>query len=157
VHRLRHVIEPEINLFTSAQTVDQQNLFIYNENVDAVNDISAVEFALRQRWQTKRGGPGRWRSADFFTLNVSADLFANQPDMRFRDPVDFRGQFFSTMPETSLARNAVNADSQWRLSDTTTVLADFSENLDKFRIATASVGVAVQRDERLTYFIGQRY
>jgi hypothetical protein len=157
VHRVRHVIEPEINLFTSAQTIDQQHLFIYNENVDAVNDIQAVEFALRQRWQTKRGGPGRWRSADFFTFNVYTDLFANQPDKRFRDPVDFRGQFFSTTPETSLARNAVNADSQWRLSDTTTVLADFSENLDKFRVATASVGVAVQRDERLTYFIGQRY
>jgi hypothetical protein len=157
IHRIRHIIEPEINLFTSAQTIDQNRLVIYNEDVDAINDIQAVQLALRQRWQTKRGGPGRWRSVDFFTLNIEANLFANQPDKRFLDPVDFRGLYFSSLPEASIPRNSINADAQWRISDTTAVLADCSENLDRERFATASIGLAVQRDERLSYFIGTRY
>ncbi|HWB54798.1 MAG TPA: LPS assembly protein LptD, partial [Tepidisphaeraceae bacterium] len=60
IHRLRHVIEPEINLFTSADNVDRGNLYIYDQNVDAINDISGGQLALRQTWQTKRGGPGEW-------------------------------------------------------------------------------------------------
>jgi hypothetical protein len=157
IHRVRHVIEPEVDLLTSAQTVDQNRLFIYDESVDAVNDIQAAEISLYQRWQTKRGGPGRWRSVDFFTFNVHLDLFGNQPDKRFLDPVDFRGLYFSSLPEASVPRNGVNADAQWRISDTTAVLADCSENLDRERFATASIGLAVQRDERLSYFIGTRY
>ena len=37
------------------------------------------------------------------------------------------------------------------------MLADLEQNLDKERLATASVGVATQRDERIQYFVGLRY
>jgi hypothetical protein len=48
--------------------------------VDAINDISAASMGLRQRWQTKRGGPGNERSVDFFSLNVNATYYAkNHP------------------------------------------------------------------------------
>ncbi len=157
IHRLRHIVEPEIDLFTSAATIDQSHLFIYDPQVDAANAIQSVELALRQRWQTKRGGPGRWRSVDVFAWNIYADLFANQPDARFLDPTDFRGMFFSSTPEASVPRNSINSDAQWRLSDTTAVLADMSENLDRSKLATASIGMAIQRDTRLSYFLGVRY
>jgi hypothetical protein len=157
IHRLRHIIEPELDLFTSAQNIDQNRLFIYDPGVDAINDVQAIQLALRQIWQTKRGGTGRWRSVDVFTFDVYADLFANQPAAQFRDPTDFRGLYFSSLPEASLPRNSINADALWRISDTTAVLSDMSENLDYCRLATASIGLAVQRDERLSYFFGLRY
>lgn len=157
IHRIRHVIEPEVDLFASAQSIDQNRLVVYDSDVDAVNDVQAIQVALRQRWQTKRGGPGEWRSVDFFTLNLYGDFFANQPDARFRDPVDFRGLYFSSMPEASLPRNSINADATWRISDTTAVLADASENLDRMKFATGSIGLAVQRGDRLTFFLGNRY
>jgi lipopolysaccharide assembly outer membrane protein LptD (OstA) len=157
LHRLRHVIEPEINLFTSTQTVDQSRVFIYDENTDGINDISAVQLALRQRWQTKRGGPGNWRSVDFFTLNLYGNFIGNQPAERFRDPVDFRGEFFPSLPEASLPRNSANGDALWRISDTTAVLADAAENLDVVKFATGSIGLAVQRGDRWTFFLGNRY
>jgi hypothetical protein len=157
LHRMRHVIEPEINLYASGSTLDQNRVFVYDPQVDAINDVQAVQLAVRQRWQTKRGGPGRWRSVDAFTLDLSVNLFANQPEPRFRQPTDFRGLFFYSDPEFSLARNSANADAQWRVSDSTAVLADVQENLDYRKLATASVGLAVQRDTRLNYFIGTRY
>jgi hypothetical protein len=157
LHRLRHIIDPELNIFGSAGNVDQDRVFIYDPMVDAVNDVEAVQLALRQRWQTKRGGPGRWRSVDVFTLNLYANFFGNQPQNRFRDPTDFRGMYFYSNPEASLSRNSANADATWRISDSTTVLSDVEQNLDKSKLATAAVGVAVQRSDRLTYFVGNRY
>ena len=157
LHRLRHVIEPEVNLFTSAQTVDRSDVFLYDEQIDPVNDISAAQIALHQRWQTYRGGPGRWRSVDFLTLNVEANFFANKPSAAQLQPLGFRGLFFASLPEISVPRNSVNADLTWRISDNTVLLADMSENLDKDRLAQASIGLVVRRDEHLTYYLGNRY
>src|SRR5690606_12066152 len=70
INRVRHVVEPEVHLFTSAASVDANEIFIFDEQVDRVHDITAAQIGVRQRWQTKRGGPGRWRSVDFLTLDL---------------------------------------------------------------------------------------
>jgi hypothetical protein len=157
IHRLRHVIEPEVNAFTSAQTIGREHLFWYDEGIDAVNDISAVQIALRQRWQTKRGGAGRWRSVDVFAINVEANFFNNAPPDDELAPVQFRGLYFASNPEASIPRNSINADAAWRVSDTTAVLLDAQYNMDEGNLATASAGLAVSRDQRLGYFVGVRY
>ena len=157
IHRIRHVIEPQIHLYTSVQSEERSDLFIYDEQIDAINDISAAQIALRQRWQTKRGGAGRWRSVDFFTLNIEGNFFANQPSDDELNPVAFRGLFFDSLPETSIPRNSINADALWRVSDSFAVLADAQYNLDESELATASIGVAVHRSGRVVYFLGNRY
>ena len=157
LHRLRHVIEPEIHLFTSASSTKRNQLFQYDESVDEINDISAVQIALHQQWQTKRGGPGRWRNVNILDVNIEGDFFARKPNDALFAPKQFRGLFFDSMPEASIPRNAINGDLTWRVSDTTEVLADLSYNLDFRKIATASAGIAVSRGDRLSYFIGQRY
>ena len=73
IHRVRHVISPEVTAFVSGQTVDQNHVFVYDPAIDALNNIEGMQLALKQRWQTKRGGPGRWRSVDF----LSVDLYTN--------------------------------------------------------------------------------
>ncbi|HEY7115492.1 MAG TPA: hypothetical protein VH475_02840 [Tepidisphaeraceae bacterium] len=157
IHRLRHVIEPEVNLFTSAESMDRQHLLQYDEPIDEVNDITAIQLALHQRWQTKRGGPGRWRSVDFFSLDLSANFFNNKPPDSELSPVAFRGLYFPTLPEASIPRNSINADAIWRVSDTTAILADAQYNMDERTLSTASIGLASSRDERLGYFVGVRY
>lgn len=157
IHRLRHVVEPEVNLFTSAQTIGSDHLLQYDEPVDEVNDITAIQLALHQRWQTKRGGAGRWRSVDLLTLNVEGNFFNNKPPDDQLSPVAFRGLYFATLPETSVPRNSINADATWRMSDTTAILADVQYSLDDSSLATASIGLAASRGDRLGYFIGIRY
>ena len=157
LHRMRHVIEPELHVFTAGTTVDRSEVFVYDEPIDATNDVSAAQVALRQRWQTKRGGPGRWRSVDVFTLNVEANFFANEPADEFLTPLGFRGLFFPTLPEASIPRDSLNADGLWRITDNTAVIADAQYNLNEDVLATASVGLVVRRDERLLYFVGTRY
>jgi hypothetical protein len=165
IHRIRHVIEPELHLFASAQTTDRSDLFIYDEPIDAINDVQAVQLALRQRWQTKRGGPGAWRSVDFFTLNIEGNFFANKPTEPVFDPINgprlrpssFRGLFFPSLPETSQPRNSINTDATWRISDTTAILADAEYNTDASVLSTAAIGIAVRHDPRVTYYVGTRY
>ncbi len=157
IHRVRHVIEPELNVFTSAQTTDRNSVYIYEEQVDDIQDVSAVSLALNQRWQTKRGGPGRWRSVDYFTFNVQANFYANRPPDREIDPNAFRGLFFPSAPETSIPRDSINADSSWRISDDTILIGDVQYNVEEKKIATAAIGLAVRRDERLSYTIGNSY
>lgn len=183
IHRMRHVIEPELHLFASASSVDREDLYIYDETIDGVNDVAAASFFVRQRWQTKRGGPGKWRSVDVFGLNLGVVGFANTPDEPqnpdrifarsittpgttfnlFEDqlgPVNaegFRGLFFNSTPEASVARSSIMGDSLWRLSDTTIVLSDFSWNLEQQQLATAATGLLVGRGERSTYYAGLRY
>jgi hypothetical protein len=165
IHRVRHVIEPGAQLFTSVSTEDREDVFIYDESVDAVNDVSAVQLSLRQRWQTKRGGPGQQRSVDFFTLNVEGNFFFNQPDEQSVffldgekiDAENFRGLYFYSMPEASLPRSSLNADATWRVSDSTIILSDVQFNIEEFSLATTSIGLAARRDPRISYFAGVRY
>jgi lipopolysaccharide assembly outer membrane protein LptD (OstA) len=156
VHRMRHVVEPELNLFTSVANYDRNDVFIYDDAIDDIHDVSVAQVGVRQRWQTKRGGPGNWRSVDFFTLDVSASFYANKPGDQM-PPNGFRGLFFSSVPEESIPRDTIDAEAAWRVSDSTIVLADTSYNLNQMELATSSIGMAVQRDTHLSYFLGLRY
>ncbi len=157
LHRVRHVIEPELNLFTAAQTTDRNSLYIYDQEVDDIRDVSTLNVALNQRWQTKRGGPGRWRNVDFFSFNVSGNFYANKPPDKELNPSDFRGLFFPSLSETSVPRDSINADTSWRISDDMILAGDVQYNVDDNKLATAAVGLAVRHDERLSYTIGNSY
>ena len=157
LNRLRHVIEPQLNLYAGAQSADRNELLIYDEPIDAINDISAVQLALNQRWQTKRGGPGRWRSVDAFTFNIQGNYFLNQPPDAELDPTNFRGLYFVSMPEASIPRNGINADASWRVSDSAQLLSDLQFNTDEGELATASIGLQVHQEKRVSYYIGLRH
>jgi hypothetical protein len=157
LHRIRYVLEPELNLFTSASTVSNSQLFDYDPDVDAINPISAAQIALHQHWDTMRGGPGRYQSVDFLDINVAANLYAHQPPANLLDPTNFRGLFFAGEPEASVPRQGINGDATWRISDTTSFISDVEWNLDQHELAIAQAGVAVQRGDRLSYYIGDDY
>lgn len=156
LHRIRHVVEPELHAFTSTSTVQRDELFVYDPEIDAINDVAAIHLGVRQRWQTQRGGPGRWRSADFFTLTLGANFFDDEEEEQ-NPPQEFRGIYFHSLPEASVARDSFVADALWRVSDTTAVVGDANFNLEEDELATAGLGLAVQRDEQLSYFLGTRH
>jgi hypothetical protein len=157
INRVRHVIEPEVNLFASGETVDRSKLFIYDENVDGINDVGAAEIALHQRWETYRGAPGKQESVSFLNWNVSAMAFTNKPTDPGLSPTYFRGVFFPSDVEASIPRDAINSDLTWLISDAAALLADESTNTDHGKLSTASVGLAVKDYDRLAYYLGLRY
>jgi hypothetical protein len=56
-----------------------------------------------------------------------------------------------------LLRNSVNADYTWRLSDTTTVLADMNYDIKSSIVQQLNVGVSRYVHPDISYYIGNRY
>ena len=157
LHRIRHVIQPEINIFTSATSVDESQVFIFDPEVDAINDITAAQVALHQHWETMRGGPGRWQSVDILDVNVEGDFYPHSIPQSLLTPQSFRGLFFPSEPQTSVPRQAINADATWHIGDDTALISDIQWNLDKRETAIAEVGLAINRGSRLSYYVGDAY
>lgn len=181
IHRMRHVVEPELHLFASASPVDQRDVYVFDQQVDSINDITAAQIAIRQKWQTKRGGPQNWRNVDYLTWNSEALFFGNTPEegpyqypnsltenrpwyfddtlvpITFKYPGNFHGVFFASAPESSIPRDSINNDQSWRISDSTLVVADQQYNLEESELATAAVGLAVRRGDRISYYLGVRH
>src|SRR5205085_887000 len=116
IHRLRHLVEPYATLWSAYSSVKQDDLPIYDEEVESLADGSAVELGLRNTWQTQRGGPGRWRSVDVFTLDTSLVLDSQGKPNESPTP-----QFFDYRPEYSQFGNHVQAQATWLLSDNLSV------------------------------------
>jgi len=157
LHRIRHVIQPEINIFSSATSVDESQVFIFDPEVDAINDITAAQVALHQHWETMRGGPGRWQSVDILDVNVEGDFYPHSIPQSLLTPQSFRGLFFPSEPQTSVPRQAINADATWHIGDDSALIGDIQWNLDKRETAIAEAGIAINRGSRLSYYVGDAY
>ena len=87
LNRLRHVVTPFIRYEELSVNRDAGELIqlgamepwpqparwdgIHRNNVDAIDDLSITTVGLRQRLQTKRGGPANWHSEDWIELDTS--------------------------------------------------------------------------------------
>ncbi len=152
VHGVRHVIEPQATAWVSQTNSDSIQLNPFQPGVETIDDFYGSSVALRQRWQTKRGGPGNWRVVDWITFDIELNLFGNAPKYMDRSI----GRFYDHRPENSIARSHVRTDAMYRISDTTTVLADANFDLNDGSLDLANVSYAVERSPRLAYFIGYR-
>jgi len=151
VNGVRHIIEPEFTGWLSAANENSFDLHPFDPAIEGVDDFSGASFAIRQRWQTRRGGPGRWRTVDWITLDVEAGAFADAP----RDELP-TGYVFSARPENSIARNHVRANASYRVSDTTAILADANWDLNDDNMDRFGLSYAVERTPRFSYFLGYR-
>jgi hypothetical protein len=102
--------------------------------------------------QTKRGEGENRRTVDWMRLAVTGAFFDGDG---FDDPPS-DGRFFFYRPEYSIARDSINYDYQWSISDSTTFLADGSYDVNRHVMGRWDFGVAVQRDPRLRYYLGIR-
>lgn len=112
LHRMRHIIEPTVTLWHAGTTVDDSELPVYDTDVESLLEGSAVRVGLNQTWQTKRGGPGRWRSVDVFTLNL--EYVWHSDDAFERSTV---GRYYTARPELGSAGEFVRAAGTWKVSE----------------------------------------
>lgn len=153
INRLKHIITPEVvGWLASTGGVDPDEIFPMDPGIEQnVTSTSGASFGVYQRLQTKRGEAGKQQTVDWMRLDVVASFFDNpQNDL----PSD--GRFFFSRPEYSLARNAINADYVWNISDATAFLADCNYDVDSGGFGRVDAGLAVQRSPRFRYYMGIR-
>ncbi len=153
LHRIKHVITPYGSVFFSCTDVQPDRTYAFSpETEQYIHRLGGGTLGVRQLWQTKRGPEGNRHIADWLRLNLAMSLF---DDDFTQMPAD--GRYYASRPEYSLARNAVNGDAAWYISDSTILLGDFNYDIDSGDIGKANVGLTVLRDPRLKYYVGVRY
>ncbi len=151
LHRLRHIIEPSLTLWHGETTVSDEDLPEYDPAVESIANGSVVALGLRNTWQTKRGGPGRWRSVDVLTLDTN--LVLNGNDARRESPTP---QFFNYRPEYSQLGDHADGSMIWLVSDALAITGTGTWDLDNDRFARASIGAELQHSPVLTTFVEYR-
>jgi len=152
LHQLRHIIKGDVTAWNSHTNERPPSLTPFTPGVETIDDFGGVLLGLRQRLQTKRGGAGKWRTVDWITMDLEAGFFNNKtPGVRTH------GDVVSQRPEDSLSSNFIAGNLQYRLSDTTVVVYDGVYDIDRGNMGTSNISLAVERDPRLSYFVGWRY
>jgi hypothetical protein len=160
VNRIRHVIEPQFNLFVGGSTVDRADLQPFDRDVEGISGGSGMQLAFNQKWQTKRGAEGHQHDVDWITLNVSWSQFWNKDqtnDLLYYTQTPVRGFYFASRPELSLVQNAINVDGSWRFGERARLLGEANYSLDTHHVEQSAVGIAIDQTKSLSYFVGNRY
>jgi hypothetical protein len=99
--------------------------------LEMADDLVAARLGIHQRWQTKRGLPGRQRVIDWVVLDVDGTIY----------PDSDRDNFGQTLGQLSY-------DFRWHVGDRVTILSDAYADLFGDGLRTISLGSAISRPER---------
>jgi hypothetical protein len=152
VHRLRHIVEPNITIWHAGTSVESAALPVYDESVEALADGTIMKFGATQTFQTQRGGPGRWHTTDFFVL--STDFVVSSGDTDQRTPI---GRFFDYRPEYANPGNYFVGDAVMRLTDATAIAAGTVYDFDQSEQAMSNAGIIVQHAANFSTSAEVRY
>ena len=106
---------------------------------EIADDLSAIRLGVRQRWQTKRGVPGRQHIVDWITLDMQTTLFPNANRDNFGS--DF-GMF--------------DYDFRWFVGDRLSLVSDGYFDFFSQGLRTASFGANISRPEIGNAYVGYR-
>ena len=109
-------------------------------STEIADDLAIIKLGVRQRWQTKRGLPGRERIIDWMTLDMQTILFPDSQRDNFGN-ADF-GMF--------------DYDFRWHIGDRFSVVSDGFADFFSQGLRTVSVGANIGRPEVGNAYVGYR-
>jgi len=112
---------------------------VTSPSAEIFDDLSAIKLGVRQRWQTKRGAPGRERIIDLVNFDVQGFIY---PDAD-------RDSFGS-------AAGMVTYDFRYNIGDRVSLVSDGYFDFFSQGLRTVSVGAHAQRPEVGNIFLGVR-
>ncbi len=159
VDGLRHIIKPHVEAIA------------YRGDEDVIDMRNFMNFGLSQRWQTRRGPVEKRRNLDWMRLDVDATFLSDteehsisQPGQALYGPAKFiwndpaipiHKRRDSTM--WGMVRDSINADYNWRISDTTIFMTDLNYDTKAGVIQQYNVGVMRYVYPDISYYVGSRY
>jgi len=148
INRLRHIIEPMVDVSLAASTLDSSSLPVYDPHVEALSEGFTTRLGLRNTFQTQRGGPGRWRSVDWLVLDTEVVLRSDDTDTQ-----TFINRYFDYRPEYALGGDHFHGRVLWMVSDTLAAVADVTYNMELDRAVQYRTGISIDHTPNLTSYI----
>ncbi|HRP63809.1 MAG TPA: LPS assembly protein LptD [Phycisphaerales bacterium] len=152
LHRMRHIIEPRLMMWYGYSDVTRYALPAYDFAVEEFGDGAAAQIAVRNTWQTQRGGPGQWRSVDVLTVDTGLVIVGDGATRRHPVP-----QFIEYRPEYSQFGDHFFATAMWLPSDSLSVGGQIIYDMDASDIARGSIGFGIEHSPALTTYVEYRY
>ncbi|MEN8126460.1 MAG: LPS assembly protein LptD [Planctomycetota bacterium] len=154
---MRHLITPYVEAV------------MYEASDDVIDMRDSVHVGISQRWQTHRGSEKNRRSLDWMRLDVESTWVSDDADSSI-GPYQTYGLAAFVYNDPSIpflprrndsyfgvARDTVNGEYLWRVSDTFSLLSDFNYDLDGGCIQQADIGVSRYVYPDVSYYLGTRY
>ncbi|MGD9723263.1 MAG: hypothetical protein AB7O59_18480 [Pirellulales bacterium] len=111
--------------------------YVASQSTEIADDLFVVRLGTDQRWQTKRGAPGRQRIVDWITLFTDITLYPNPDRDNFGE-----------------VAGLADYDFRWHVGDRTTIVSegyfDFFSQAPKY----ATAGVFIDRPPRGSIYFG---
>lgn len=152
LHRTRHIIEPSMTLWYAGSNLSQNDLPDYDDYVESIATGTVGNLNIAQTWQTKRGGPGRWRDVD--VLKINTGITGSTEDADRESPID---RFFAYRPEYSQLGNFLNADAAWQVTDVVALTFDEIYDLDIHQSSRTGAGAVIQHSPDFSSYAELRY
>ena len=153
LHRVRHIIEPGVTVWHAGSTVDRVDLPVYDDAVESLAEGTMVRAGVDQTWQTKRGGPGRWRDVDVFKLRAEYVWASDDADRE--SPI---GRWFEDRPELSSVGEFLDVEGLWQVSDPVGVTGRIVYDTENtHQPAYSTFGVLVDHGYGFRSSAGQRF
>lgn len=130
---IRHIIEPTVTAWTAATDVDQQDLPIFDDDVESLADGSLIRFGLRNTLQTRRGpdrSPIDWLVLDTDIVWSSDEIDRESPFFTFLD----------SRPESGLIGEFFDLRAALRVTDALALVGQHQRSLDDGMATRSSIG-----------------
>lgn len=158
IHQLRHIVEPSVSFFSAGTNRHNENLPVFDYDVEGAQQGTAWRLGVDQTFQTLRGrstesslqrsggggseagggagGLAAGRVVDLFKWNV--DYVNGTSDTNKTGPL---GKWFEYRPEESVFGHFINSDAQLLLTDSTTLIGGTTYDLDINQPSRTTVGI----------------
>lgn len=143
-HQARHILEPNLDVFWHGSTIDGDDLPVFDPQVEGLSEGGGVRVGMTNTLQTKRGGPGRWRSVDWLRLRTDLVLRSDDADTGADIP-----RFYAYRPEYALGGDHFYSEMLWMVTDTLGVMGEITYTLEDSQTAQWRVGVSLDHSPRL--------
>ncbi|MFK7884020.1 MAG: LPS assembly protein LptD [Phycisphaerales bacterium] len=138
VHRMRHIVEPSLTLWAADTNVTNDELPIYDDDVENLLAGTMIRAAVDQTWQTKRGGAGRWRDVDLLKVRTEYVWTSD------RGGTSAIPRWYEARPELSRPGEYVGVSAIWQPTEVVAVAGEVTYDFDADRVARSSGGVLVE-------------
>ncbi|MDP7069742.1 MAG: LPS assembly protein LptD [Phycisphaerales bacterium] len=152
LHRLRVLFDPWVRTWISAANFDPLDVPDYDPLVDATARGGAMQFGLRNRIQTQRGGAGRWYDADWLTTSVAATFSTSDATRRWYTP-----RWNEANPLWSSFGNFVEGSLDFRPAEAITLVGEGTWDLDLDGFTRYAIGLDFDHSPRMSTGVSYRY
>ena len=121
---------------------------MYDQSVESLAEGGTVRFGLNNTWQTRRGGPGRWRREDWIELQT--DLVLRSEDGPRDSPLP---RYFGYRPGLSVGGSHFYTELLWAVSDSLGMTGEFTYDFEHDQLAQWRIGATLDHTPALRSFV----